>query len=162
MAERHARTAGFLYRRAYAPVRDRLGWEWGPVTNGTAQLTHIAPELLSEFARRRREITAAAELIIADHEALHRPLSDDDVRAAMLSGDPVARAMQQERALCDIGHAPISPLRGHEGRAPTALDEAGLRNSPPIGLEPADRLHRDADVEDRRARRRSSRFKAAG
>jgi len=81
----HARTAGFLYQaHLRAEVRDRLGWEWGAVSNGAAELAHIAPELVSEFSRRRHEITAAAELVIAEHEARHGPLSDD-ARARMLA-----------------------------------------------------------------------------
>ena len=65
-------------------MRDRLGWEWGPVSNGAAELAHIGPELVSEFSRRRHEILDAAELVIADHEAQHGPLSDD-ARAGMLA-----------------------------------------------------------------------------
>jgi len=81
----HARTAGFLYQaHLRAEVRDRLGWEWGAVSNGAAELAHVGPELVSEFSRRRHEITDAAELVIADHEARHGPLSDD-ARAAMLA-----------------------------------------------------------------------------
>ena len=81
----HARTAGFLYQaHLRAEVRDRLGWEWRAVHNGAGELTHVAPELLSEFSRRRHEITTAAQLVIADHEAQHGTLSDD-ARAAMLS-----------------------------------------------------------------------------
>ena len=26
-----------------AEVRDRLGWQWGAVANGAAELTHVAP-----------------------------------------------------------------------------------------------------------------------
>ena len=86
----HARTAGFLYQaHLRAEVRDRLGWEWGPVVNGAAELTHVAPELLSEFSRRRHEITAAADQVIADHEAEHGALSEHGrtaMRADLLTG----------------------------------------------------------------------------
>ena len=57
---------GFLYQaHLRAEVRDRLGWQWGPVANGAAELTHVAPGVLSEFSRRRHEITSAAELVDA-------------------------------------------------------------------------------------------------
>lgn len=79
----HARTAGFLYQaHLRAEVRDRLGWEWGPVVNGAAELQHVKPELLTEFSRRRHEITAAADVAIARYETQHGELSDD-ARAAM-------------------------------------------------------------------------------
>jgi conjugative relaxase-like TrwC/TraI family protein len=81
----HARTAGFLYQaHLRAEVRDRLGWEWGPVTNGTAELTHVPAGILTEFSRRRHDITAAAEQVIGDHEAQHGPLSEG-ARTAMLA-----------------------------------------------------------------------------
>lgn len=81
----HARTAGFLYQaHLRAEVCERLGWQWGPVANGAAELTHVAPGVLSEFSRRRHEITSAAELVIADHEARHGELSAD-ARDAMLT-----------------------------------------------------------------------------
>jgi hypothetical protein len=72
-----------------AEVRDRLGWQWGPVGNGAAELTHVAPQVLSEFSRRRHEITAAAELVIADHEARHGELTAEArcaMRTDLLSG----------------------------------------------------------------------------
>jgi len=81
----HARTAGFLYQaHLRAEVCDRLGWVWGSVSNGAAELAHVGPELVSEFSRRRREITDAAGLVIAEHEARHGPLSED-ARVAMLA-----------------------------------------------------------------------------
>ncbi len=73
----HARTAGFLYQaHLRAEVCERLGWQWGPVANGAAELTHVAPGVLSEFSRRRHEITSAAELVIADHLAGATGLTD--------------------------------------------------------------------------------------
>ena len=80
----HARTAGFLYQaHLRAEVRDRLGWQWGPVVNGAAELTHISPALLSEFSRRRHEIARAAEEVIAAHELEHGELTAD-ARTAMV------------------------------------------------------------------------------
>ena len=80
----HARTAGFLYQaHLRAEVRERLGWQWGPVVNGAAELAHVDPTVVSEFSRRRHEIRAAADAVVAAHELEHGALSDD-AKAAMV------------------------------------------------------------------------------
>jgi conjugative relaxase-like TrwC/TraI family protein len=58
---RHARTAGYLYQaHLRAEVRDRLGWEWGPVTKGMAELAHSPRGLLEHFSQRSAAVREAA------------------------------------------------------------------------------------------------------
>jgi conjugative relaxase-like TrwC/TraI family protein len=58
---RAAKTAGCLYQsHLRALVVDRLGLEWGEVTNGMAELTGVAQPVLEHFSKRRNEMLAAA------------------------------------------------------------------------------------------------------
>jgi conjugative relaxase-like TrwC/TraI family protein len=136
----HARTAGFLYQaHLRAEVRDRLGWEWGPVTNGTAELMHVPAGILTEFSRRRHDITSAAEQIIAEHETRHGPLSDG-ARTAMLA-DLLRGPRAQHLALA-------TRERKHFGDEHTWRDEVLARASE----HGYDQATRDAAVEDGRRR----------
>jgi conjugative relaxase-like TrwC/TraI family protein len=58
---RHAKTAGYLYQaHLRAEVRDRLGWEWGPVSKGMAELAHSPSALLEHFSQRSVAVREAA------------------------------------------------------------------------------------------------------
>ncbi len=53
----HAKTAGYLYQAVLRQeLTVRLGVEWHPVTNGTADLVGIPRPLLELFSKRRRQI----------------------------------------------------------------------------------------------------------
>ncbi|MGH2849738.1 MAG: MobF family relaxase, partial [Solirubrobacteraceae bacterium] len=60
---RAAKTAGYLYQaQLRATVRERLGFEWGEVRKGAAELAGVPAEILVEFSKRRQEMLRAAEL----------------------------------------------------------------------------------------------------
>src|SRR4051794_11194226 len=53
----HAKTGGYLYQAALRrELVRRLGVEWGPVHNGTAEVAGIPQPVLRAFSRRRAEI----------------------------------------------------------------------------------------------------------
>ncbi len=53
----HAKTAGYLYEAHLRhELTARLGVEWEPVTNGIADLSGIASEVLDHFSTRRKQI----------------------------------------------------------------------------------------------------------
>jgi len=55
----HAKTAGYLYEyRLRALLSRELGFEWGPVRNGIADVADVAPAVRKAFSRRRAEIEA--------------------------------------------------------------------------------------------------------
>jgi len=56
----HAKTAGYVYQAQLRhELSHRLGVEWTPVTNGTADLVGIGEGIIRGFSRRRVEIEAA-------------------------------------------------------------------------------------------------------
>ena len=56
----HAKTAGYVYQAQLRhELSHRLGVEWTPVTNGTADLVGIGEGVIRGFSRRRVEIEAA-------------------------------------------------------------------------------------------------------
>ncbi len=56
----HAKTAGYLYEAHLRHLlTDRLGLEWGPVRNGTAELAGVPDDVRRLFSTRRHEIEAA-------------------------------------------------------------------------------------------------------
>jgi conjugative relaxase-like TrwC/TraI family protein len=56
---RAQRTAGYLYQAVLrGQLTDRLGLEWGPVRNGTAEIVGIPTGLRREFSTRRIQIEA--------------------------------------------------------------------------------------------------------
>ncbi len=58
---REAKTAGYLYQaHLRALVSERVGLEWGPVTNGAAELTGVARAVIEFFSKRRQEMQRAA------------------------------------------------------------------------------------------------------
>jgi conjugative relaxase-like TrwC/TraI family protein len=58
---KEAKTAGYLYQaHLRALVSERLGLEWGPVTNGAAELTGVARGVIEFFSKRRQEMQRAA------------------------------------------------------------------------------------------------------
>lgn len=55
----HGKTAGYLYQAALREqLSRRLGVEWGPIANGTAELAAVPREVVEAFSQRRAEITA--------------------------------------------------------------------------------------------------------
>ena len=55
----HAKTAGYLYEpRLRALLTRELGFEWGPVRNGIADVDGVPPAVRRAFSRRRAEIEA--------------------------------------------------------------------------------------------------------
>jgi conjugative relaxase-like TrwC/TraI family protein len=59
---RAAQTAGYLYQaQLRALVHDRLGFEWGAVHKGAADLQAIDRAVLEEFSKRRHEMRRAAQ-----------------------------------------------------------------------------------------------------
>ena len=55
----HAKTAGYLYElRLRALLTRELGFEWGSVRNGIADVVDVAPAVRRAFSRRRAEIEA--------------------------------------------------------------------------------------------------------
>jgi conjugative relaxase-like TrwC/TraI family protein len=59
---RHALTAGYLYQaQLRAELTRRLGVEWGPVTNGCADVAGIPDRVIREFSTRRAEILERME-----------------------------------------------------------------------------------------------------
>src|SRR4051812_22708765 len=55
----HAKTAGYLHElRLRALLTRELGFEWGPVRNGIADVVDVAPAVRRAFSRRRAEIEA--------------------------------------------------------------------------------------------------------
>ncbi len=53
----HAKTAGFLYQAQLRhELTERLGVEWGPVTNGYADIAGIDRQLIDAFSQRRQAI----------------------------------------------------------------------------------------------------------
>jgi conjugative relaxase-like TrwC/TraI family protein len=63
----HARAAGFLYQaHLRAAVRERLPWvRWRPVRKGMAEIERLAPDVLSEFSTRRRQIQERERELLA-------------------------------------------------------------------------------------------------
>ncbi len=58
---REAKTAGYLYQaHLRALVSERMGLEWGPVTNGAAELTSVTRGVIEFFSKRREEMLRAA------------------------------------------------------------------------------------------------------
>jgi conjugative relaxase-like TrwC/TraI family protein len=56
---RHAKTAGHVYQAVLrAELTNRLGVEWGPVTNGFAEATVVPAAINDLFSTRRKEIEA--------------------------------------------------------------------------------------------------------
>ena len=56
----HAKTAGYLYEAHLRQLlTERLGVEWAPVRNGTAELAGIPADVVRLFSTRRAEIEAA-------------------------------------------------------------------------------------------------------
>ena len=61
---RHAKTAGYLYQaHLRAELTRRLGVEWAPVRNGSADLEGISRDVIRAFSKRRSEI----EAIVGEH-----------------------------------------------------------------------------------------------
>jgi conjugative relaxase-like TrwC/TraI family protein len=58
----HGKTAGYLYEAALRTrLSRRLGVEWGPVTNGIADIEDVPLAVLQAFSRRRAEVEAELE-----------------------------------------------------------------------------------------------------
>jgi hypothetical protein len=58
---RAAKTGGYLYQaHLRAEIAQRLGWEWGPVSKGAAELRGVPAAVVQEFSRRRHEMQRAA------------------------------------------------------------------------------------------------------
>ncbi len=58
---REAKTAGYLYQaHLRALVSERIGLEWGPVTNGAGELAGVARGVTEFFSKRREEMRRAA------------------------------------------------------------------------------------------------------
>ncbi len=58
----HAKTAGYLYQaQLRKELTRRLGVEWTPVRNGTAEIEGIPRAAINEFSRRRAEIEIRME-----------------------------------------------------------------------------------------------------
>jgi conjugative relaxase-like TrwC/TraI family protein len=58
---RAAKTGGYLYQaHLRAEIAQRLGWEWGPVSKGAAELRGVPAAVVEEFSRRRHEMQRAA------------------------------------------------------------------------------------------------------
>jgi conjugative relaxase-like TrwC/TraI family protein len=59
---RAAKTGGYLYQaHLRAEISERLGWEWGPVSKGAAELSGVPAAVVQEFSRRRHEMQRAAD-----------------------------------------------------------------------------------------------------
>ncbi|MGA2321552.1 MAG: MobF family relaxase [Solirubrobacteraceae bacterium] len=59
---RAAKTAGILYQsHLRALITERLGWEWGEVRNGAAELSGVQRPVIAHFSKRRHEMLAEAE-----------------------------------------------------------------------------------------------------
>ena len=62
MLYRAAKTAGCLYQaHLRALVTERLGFEWGEVRNGAAELAGVQRPVLEHFSKRRHEMLREAE-----------------------------------------------------------------------------------------------------
>jgi conjugative relaxase-like TrwC/TraI family protein len=119
----HAKTAGYLYEaHLRGELTERLGVEWGPVHNGTAEIGGIPKAVLRHFSDRRRQIeehldqtgfrsARAAELAALEtRQAKSEPTDERSM----------SRLWAEKAA--EIGWDPID-LRGVPGRVPTLVPE---------------------------------------
>jgi conjugative relaxase-like TrwC/TraI family protein len=80
---REGKTAGFLYQaHLRALVSERLGLEWGPVTNGAVGLAGVAHSVLEFFSKRRQEMQRAAAGAVSPLTARARPSTRRSPRAS--------------------------------------------------------------------------------
>ncbi|MGH9014392.1 MAG: MobF family relaxase [Acidimicrobiia bacterium] len=99
----HAKTAGYL---AAAELRHqtarRLGWQWGPVVHGLADVVGVPTEALAVMSSRRREIDSlAAEIGI--HSAAGRQIAAYQSRAAKAATDPDTLRADWQQRLTAVG-----------------------------------------------------------
>ena len=82
--KRHQRMLGGLYQSVLrAELSHRFGIGWEPISNGQAEMTGIAPELLAQFSKRAAQVDVALAAKVAEfHEREGRDPSRWE-RAAM-------------------------------------------------------------------------------
>ena len=133
---RWAKTLGYLYQGALrAELTETLGVSWGPVRNGTAEITGIDPALCEVFSTRRAQIAAAMEQsggisrAAAEIAALAtRPAKTSDVSLDEL------RTRWRERAK-DLGHDIGALAAASQTRLPAdRTTELAVRLLSPDGL----------------------------
>jgi conjugative relaxase-like TrwC/TraI family protein len=68
--KRHQRMLGGLYQSVLrAELSHRFGIGWEPISNGQAEMTGIAPELLAQFSKRAAQVDVALAAKVAEfHE----------------------------------------------------------------------------------------------
>ena len=114
----HARTAGFVYQAVLrAELTDRLGVEWGEVTNGYADIRGVDRDLIEHFSKRRREIEAALDERGEDSGRAAQAATLDTRQAKDYDVDPETLHDRWRAEAAALGHiAEISDVVG--GRAP--------------------------------------------
>ena len=87
---RHAKTAGFLYQAELrVELTRRLGLEFGPVREGSADLAGVSREVVEHFSQRRAEIV--------EHMAEHGGRSTRSAQVAALETRRAKRALPVDR-----------------------------------------------------------------
>ncbi|MGH9077087.1 MAG: MobF family relaxase [Acidimicrobiales bacterium] len=104
-----AKTGGYLYQAALrGELTAALGVTWGPVSNGTAEITGIDRQVLEAFSTRRAQIVAALDT------AGHTSPRAGQV-AALASRppkpEPIPAAIQQEKWWATATAAGLDPAR---------------------------------------------------
>jgi conjugative relaxase-like TrwC/TraI family protein len=119
----YAKTTGYLYEaHLRSELTLRLGVEWGPVHNGTAEIEGIPKAVLRHFSDRRRQIEEHLDQT-GFRSARAAELAALETRHAK-TGPTDGRSMSQlwaEKA-AEIGWDPID-LREVPGRVPTSVPE---------------------------------------
>jgi conjugative relaxase-like TrwC/TraI family protein len=121
----HAKTAGYLYEANLRHLlTNRLGVEWRPVHNGTAELVGVPDRVVRLFSTRRMEIEVAmaARGETSAHAAQIATLAtrrpkDPDVDAIHLRAEWARKASEAEFEPAELGN-----MLGRRRSGPTAAD----------------------------------------
>jgi Ti-type conjugative transfer relaxase TraA len=135
---RQAKTAGYLYQAALrSEIRRRLGLEFGPVENGTADLRGVPRPVIEHFSQRRAEIVELMA-VRGERSARAAQIATLETRRRKDYGVPVDRLREEWRARA-----------AEHGFDAAALDATVSRDRPTAtnaieNAELADTLTRDA------------------
>lgn len=120
---RWAKTLGYLYQAALrAELTKTLGFRWGPVGNGVADIAGVPKELCETFSTRRAQITAALEAAGAASPAAAEiaALSTRTVKDTATDLDTLRARWRHQAAELGIHTDAIDALAG-PGRTPAEM-----------------------------------------
>lgn len=123
----HATTAGHLAGQAVRHhLTEQLGYEWGPVRNGTCDLAHIHPTPLSAISTRSAEVRELAATYGADSQQARRIAALSTRKHKQAQTDPAALEERWSETLSYWGFTPEHERDLHRRARPVPFRDTDI------------------------------------